>query len=82
MYLKDTLANEGLQQLISNLSKDKGKDSSPCWALNLSEVNLLIDLFIEYGFSTEGRIMVEDIVRLGRLGSKPEENATEEEESN
>ncbi|RID64965.1 hypothetical protein BRARA_D00197 [Brassica rapa] len=53
MYLKDTLANEGLQQLISNLSKDK-----------------------------EGRIMVEDIVRLGRLGSKPEENATEEEESN
>jgi len=45
-------------------------------------VNLLIDLFIEYGFSTEGRIMVEDIVRLGRLGSKPEENATEEEESN
>ncbi|KAJ0254838.1 Leucine zipper-EF-hand-containing transmembrane protein 1 [Hirschfeldia incana] len=50
MYLKDTLANEGLQQLISNLSKDK-----------------------------EGRIMVEDIVRLGRLGSKPEENATEEE---
>ncbi|KAJ0246625.1 Leucine zipper-EF-hand-containing transmembrane protein 1 [Hirschfeldia incana] len=52
MYLKDTLANEGLQQLISSLSKDK-----------------------------EGRIMVEDIVRLGRLGSKPEENATEEEES-
>ncbi|CAH8390255.1 unnamed protein product [Eruca vesicaria subsp. sativa] len=50
MYLKDTLANEGLQQLISSLSKDK-----------------------------EGRIMVEDIVRLGRLGSKPEENATEEE---
>jgi len=30
-------------------------------------------------FLTEGRIMVEDIVRLGRLGSKPEENATEEE---
>ncbi|KAJ4896216.1 LETM1-like protein [Raphanus sativus] len=52
MYLKDTLANEGLQQLIGSLSKDK-----------------------------EGRIMVEDIVRLGRLGSKPEENATEEEES-
>uniref|UniRef100_A0A1J3IX68 Mitochondrial proton/calcium exchanger protein n=1 Tax=Noccaea caerulescens TaxID=107243 RepID=A0A1J3IX68_NOCCA len=50
MYLKDTLAKEGLQQLISSLSKDK-----------------------------EGRIMVEDIVRLGRLGSKPEENATEEE---
>ncbi|CAH2063489.1 unnamed protein product [Thlaspi arvense] len=50
MYLKDTLANEGLQQLISSLSKDK-----------------------------EGRIMVEDIVRLGRLGSKPEEQATEEE---
>ncbi|KAG7629121.1 unnamed protein product [Arabidopsis thaliana] len=50
MYLKDTLANDGLQQLISSLSKDK-----------------------------EGRIMVEDIVRLGRLGSKPEENATEEE---
>ncbi|KAF8110758.1 hypothetical protein N665_0079s0072 [Sinapis alba] len=50
MYLKDTLANEGLQQLISSLSKDK-----------------------------EGRIMVEDIVRLGRLGSKPEENASEEE---
>ncbi|CAH8390680.1 unnamed protein product [Eruca vesicaria subsp. sativa] len=50
MYLKDTLANEGIQQLISSLSKDK-----------------------------EGRIMVEDIVRLGRLGSKPEENATEEE---
>jgi len=25
--------------------------------------------------------MVEDIVRLGRLGSKPEENATEEESS-
>jgi LETM1 and EF-hand domain-containing protein 1 len=52
MYLKDTLANDGLQQLISSLSKDK-----------------------------EGRIMVEDIVRLGRLGSKPEENATEEESS-
>ncbi|KAJ4904975.1 LETM1-like protein [Raphanus sativus] len=50
MYLKDKIANEGLQQLISSLSKDK-----------------------------EGRIMVEDIVRLGRLGSKPEENATEEE---
>ncbi|CAN8254182.1 unnamed protein product [Cochlearia groenlandica] len=50
MYLKDTLAKEGLQQLISSLTKDK-----------------------------EGRIMVEDIVRLGRLGSKPEENATEEE---
>ncbi|CAH8269210.1 unnamed protein product [Arabidopsis lyrata] len=50
MYLKDTLAKEGLQQLISSLSKDK-----------------------------EGRIMVEDIVRLGRLGSKPEENVTEEE---
>lgn len=29
MYLKDTLANEGLQQLISSLSKDKGKESSP-----------------------------------------------------
>ncbi|XP_010413638.1 PREDICTED: LETM1 and EF-hand domain-containing protein 1, mitochondrial [Camelina sativa] len=50
MYLKDTIAKDGLQQLISSLSKDK-----------------------------EGRIMVEDIVRLGRLGSKPEENATEEE---
>lgn len=26
MYLKDTLAKEGLQQLISSLSKDKGKE--------------------------------------------------------
>ncbi|EOA25994.1 hypothetical protein CARUB_v10019389mg [Capsella rubella] len=26
MYLKDTLANDGLQQLISSLSKDKGKN--------------------------------------------------------
>ncbi|KAL1189561.1 hypothetical protein V5N11_029919 [Cardamine amara subsp. amara] len=51
MYLKDTIAKKGLQQLISSLSKDK-----------------------------EGRIMVEDIVRLGRLGSKPEEHTTEEEE--
>ncbi|XP_010526720.1 PREDICTED: LETM1 and EF-hand domain-containing protein 1, mitochondrial [Tarenaya hassleriana] len=52
MYLKDTLAKEGIQQLISSLSKDK-----------------------------EGRILVEDIVRLGRLGSKAEdEHAAEEEE--
>lgn len=25
MYLKDTLGKEGIQELISNLSKDKGK---------------------------------------------------------
>ncbi|KAL8487266.1 hypothetical protein ACS0TY_023806 [Phlomoides rotata] len=38
MYLKDTLGNEGVQELISNLSKD-----------------------------TDGKILVEDIVRLGSL---------------
>jgi len=35
MYLKDTLANDGLQQLISSLSKDKGKEQSDPLLLEL-----------------------------------------------
>ncbi|PKI45121.1 hypothetical protein CRG98_034505 [Punica granatum] len=46
MYLKDTLGKEGIQELISNLSKD-----------------------------IEGRILVEDIVRIG---SQTEEEDTAE----
>lgn len=80
MYLKDTLAKEGLQQLISSLSKDKGKEAILSFLSSyLSEVDLLVDLFFLNLLLTEGRVMVEDIVRLGRLGSKPEENVTEEE---
>ncbi|KAF5205887.1 Letm1 domain-containing protein letm2 protein [Thalictrum thalictroides] len=47
-YLKDTLDKEGVQELISSLSKDK-----------------------------EGKILVEDIVKLGTL--KDEDNAADEE---
>jgi len=48
-YLKDTIGKEGVQELISNLSKDK-----------------------------EGKILVEDIVRLA---SQTEEHSEEEEEA-
>uniref|UniRef100_A0ACD5TAP8 Uncharacterized protein n=1 Tax=Avena sativa TaxID=4498 RepID=A0ACD5TAP8_AVESA len=48
-YLKDTIGKEGVQELISNLSKDK-----------------------------EGKIRVEDIVKLG---SQTEENNEDEEEA-
>jgi len=48
-YLKDTIGKEGVQELISNLSKDK-----------------------------EGKILVEDIVRLA---SQTEEHNEEEEEA-
>ncbi|KAG9142973.1 hypothetical protein Leryth_006240 [Lithospermum erythrorhizon] len=49
MYLKDTIGKEGVQELISNLSKDK-----------------------------DGKILVEDIVRLG--SRIEEENNTEDSE--
>ncbi|CAJ2677234.1 mitochondrial proton/calcium exchanger protein-like [Trifolium pratense] len=49
MYLKDTLGKEGIQELISNLSKDK-----------------------------DGKILVEDIVKLG--GWKEEDGHTAEDE--
>ncbi|CAK7322793.1 unnamed protein product [Dovyalis caffra] len=58
IYLKDTLGKEGIQELISNLSKDRGR------------------LIIFNG--TDGKILVEDIVKLG---SRTEDaNATEERE--
>ena len=48
-YLKDTIGKEGVQELITNLSKD-----------------------------TEGKILVEDIVRLA---SQTEEHNDDEEQS-
>ncbi|KAK2995880.1 hypothetical protein RJ640_029605 [Escallonia rubra] len=49
-YLKDTLGKEGVQELISNLSKDR-----------------------------DGKILVEDIVKLG---SRTEDGSTGEVEEN
>lgn len=82
-YLKDTIGKEGVQELISNLAKDKGPCTSwhlhsvrsSCIALLFLTVNLF---FFCICMPTEGKILVEDIVRLA---SETEEHNEEEEEA-
>jgi LETM1 and EF-hand domain-containing protein 1 len=74
-YLKDTIGTEGVQELISNLSKDKGAYIQPyciilvkrIWHIFCSAISLsLLCLCL-----AEGNILVEDIVKLA---SQTEEN--------
>ncbi|MFQ6645401.1 hypothetical protein Gotur_018936 [Gossypium turneri] len=61
-YLKDTLGKEGVQELISNLSKDRVHESDNYYIFN----------------AIDGKILVEDIVKLG--SQMEDDNSGEEEE--
>lgn len=80
-YLKDTIGKEGVQELISNLSKDRGLLApwpqhfhSSC----VSRPILILPHLFSICMPTEGKILVEDIVRLA---SQTEEHNDEEEEA-
>lgn len=69
MYLKDTLAKEGLQQLISSLSKDKGKEAILSFLSSyLSEVDLLVDLFFFESVINRGKNYGGRHCKVGEIG--------------
>lgn len=78
-YLKDTIGKEGVQELISSLSKDKGSFTHDTYML-LQCYICPIFLYFFWTFSlcapSEGKILVEDIVKLA---SQTENNEEEEE---
>jgi LETM1 and EF-hand domain-containing protein 1, mitochondrial len=71
-YLKDTIGKEGIQELISNLSKDRGMFHHDISILFTTAYDIF-SVFVP----AEGKILVEDIVKLA---SQTEENNEEEEE--
>ena len=84
-YLKDTIGKEGVQELISNLSKDKGPFTplTPVHSVHSSFVanarfSHCVLSFFFICVPTEGKILVEDIVRLA---SQTEEHNDDEEEA-
>ncbi|XP_022761449.1 mitochondrial proton/calcium exchanger protein-like isoform X2 [Durio zibethinus] len=78
IYLKDTLGKAGVQELISNLSKDTGQLKQ----FSFFMVNHLIYLFTRRTICShrfnliDGKILVEDIVKLG--SQTEDDNSTEE----
>jgi len=83
-YLKDAIGKEGVQELISNLSKDKGPFTplTPVHSVHSSFVAnaQFSHYFLSFSICvpTEGKILVEDIVRLA---SQTEEHNDDEEEA-
>lgn len=80
-YLKDTIGKEGVQELISNLSKDKGPFTPltpvhSSFVANAQFSHCVLSSFI--CALTEGKILVEDIVRLA---SQTEEHNDDEEQA-
>lgn len=73
MYLKDTIGKDGVQELISNLSKDKGSYLNALELFFNKYKNRKYIQTFAFTFSsnpislcstTEGKILVEDIVKL------------------
>ena len=77
-YLKDTIGKEGVQELISNLSKDKGSFTHDIYVLFHCSIWPIFLSFWQFSSCTptEGKILVEDIVKLA---SQTENNEEEEE---
>lgn len=73
MYLKNSLGKDGIQELISSLSKDKGKSLNNSmilsrWQTIHNSIVLTIFMVIFVLWATaDGKILVEDIARLGSL---------------
>lgn len=74
MYLKDTLGKEGLQELISNLSKDRGifylLKRMDYYSNNIFFIIVFNPLVI---CASDGKISVEDIIKLGSQKDESEE---------
>ena len=75
-YLKDTIGKEGVQEFISNLSKDKGPLHSHDFPVVLM---IVLHCLLTTFYATEGKILVEDIVKLA--SQTDENNEDQEEES-
>lgn len=73
-YLKDTIGKEGVQEFISNLSKDKGPCTHDFPVVLMVALHCLLTTF----YAAEGKILVEDIVKLA---SQTDENNEDQEES-
>jgi hypothetical protein len=58
MYLKDALGKEGVQELISNLSKDTGKFLLPSLALSLSQFVMFYDIYNSFIKHIKGYILL------------------------
>ena len=83
-YLKDTMGKEGVQELISNLSKDRGSALAHTLASTVlayqyhcpSSLLLLYLRFYLLMCLTEGNILVEDIKKMA---SQTEEDSEQKE---
>ncbi|ONM27165.1 hypothetical protein ZEAMMB73_Zm00001d007595 [Zea mays] len=75
-YLKDTIGKEGVQELISNLSKDTGSFTYMLPQCCLCPIFLYFSERSLYALPQKEKILVEDIVKLA---SQIENNEEEEE---
>lgn len=77
MYLKDTLGKEGIQELIQNLSKDKGHNSFFFFLFSSIALTFQLDRSSFCFPLVDGKILVEDLVKLASEIEDAEEAAEE-----